>query len=206
MQEAADLVWQHWQQRHAAGPPAGRRCGRPRAAEGYAVQARLEARSAAPLFGWKIAATSKAGQAHIAVDGPLAGRLLRERVFESGDEVPFGANHMRVAEAEFAFRMARDLAPRDAPYDVAEVLAAVEYAAPGHRGTRFPLQRLHHGRRAAAHRRQRLRATTSSSAPGSTADWRAIDLAAHPVAGEVVGPASRATASAPTCSAIRAWR
>ena len=47
-------------------------------------------RSALPLFGWKIAATSKAGQAHIAVDGPLAGRLLAEHVFESGSRLPFG--------------------------------------------------------------------------------------------------------------------
>ena len=83
--------------------------------------ARSSARSAAPLFGWKIAATSKAGQAHINVDGPLAGRLLRERAFESGATVPFGANHMRVAEAEFAFRMGRDLTPQWGPFSVAEV-------------------------------------------------------------------------------------
>ena len=36
------------------------------------------------LFGWKIAATSRAGQQHINVDGPLAGRLLADRAFESG--------------------------------------------------------------------------------------------------------------------------
>ena len=48
-------------------------------AEGYAIQARLEARSAQPLFGWKIAATSQAGQQHIGVDGPLAGRIRTER-------------------------------------------------------------------------------------------------------------------------------
>ena len=34
-------------------------------------------------------------------------------------------NRMRVAEPEFAFRMGRDLAPRDADYSVDEVLAAV---------------------------------------------------------------------------------
>ena len=112
-QRAADLLWRHWQggTRLDHLPEEVRPATR---ADGYAVQARLEARSAAPLYGWKIAATSKAGQAHIAVDGPLAGRLLRERVFENGGTVPFGANHMRVAEAEFAFRMKRDLgAPRD---------------------------------------------------------------------------------------------
>ena len=32
--------------------------------------------SAGNLFGWKIAATSEAGQKHINVDGPMAGRIL----------------------------------------------------------------------------------------------------------------------------------
>jgi 2-keto-4-pentenoate hydratase len=121
---ASDLLWQHWDE--------GRRLAhlpeeiRPRTrADGYAIQARLETRSSAPLFGWKIAATSVAGQRHINVDGPLAGRLLREKVFDSGAELPFGANHMRVAEAEFAFRMGRELPPRADPYTVGEVLEAV---------------------------------------------------------------------------------
>ncbi len=129
MQKAADIVWQLCQSGSRVDqlPEAVRPTTR---AEGYAAQARLQARSPAPLFGWKVAATSKAGQAHIAVDGPLAGRLLRERVFESGDEVPFGANHMRVAEAEFAFRMAVDMAPRESPYAVAEVMQAVESLHP----------------------------------------------------------------------------
>lgn len=41
--------------------------------EGYAIQSHVMGRSAAPLFGWKIAATSLAGQRHINVDGPMAG-------------------------------------------------------------------------------------------------------------------------------------
>lgn len=84
-------------------------------AEGYAIQAEIERQSAKPLFGWKIAATSAAGQRHIGVDGPLAGRLLAERTHADGDVIPFGANRMRVAECEFAFRMGRDLPPRMAP-------------------------------------------------------------------------------------------
>src|SRR5688572_14313276 len=116
----ADLLWDCWQN--------GRRLPsipddiRPRTREeGYAVQTRLEERSTEPLFGWKIAATSTAGQVHINVTGPLAGRLLREKVIDlsrPGSEVEkaelaFGVNHMKVAEAEFAFRMGRDLPPRD---------------------------------------------------------------------------------------------
>jgi 2-keto-4-pentenoate hydratase len=121
---ASDVLWQHWQRGTRAGslPASIRPLTR---AAGYAIQARLEARSSRPLFGWKIAATSKGGQAHIAVSGPLAGRLLAERVFSSGAEVPFGANHMRVAEAEFAFRIGADLPPRPAAYLLNDVLDAV---------------------------------------------------------------------------------
>ena len=88
--EASTLLWDRWNagQRLSAIPESIRPSTR---ADGYAVQATLEQRSGAPLFGWKIAATSLAGQKHINVDGPLAGRLLRERAFDSGASVPFGA-------------------------------------------------------------------------------------------------------------------
>src|SRR6187399_1312212 len=94
---AADILWEHWRdgRRMAALPEPVRPRTR---AEAYAVQAALAGRSAHPLFGWKIAATSVAGQRHINVDGPLAGRLLRERVRASGDTVSFGTHpQMRVA-------------------------------------------------------------------------------------------------------------
>src|SRR5687767_7249902 len=42
--------------------------------EGYWIQSALMDTTAEALFGWKIAATSAAGQRHINVDGPLAGR------------------------------------------------------------------------------------------------------------------------------------
>ena len=94
-------------------------------ADGYAVQAHYEAASAQPLFGWKIAATSIAGQQHIHVDGPLAGRIVAERVVPAGGSFTLAGNQMLVCEGEFAFRMGRDLAPRAAPYTPAEVKDAV---------------------------------------------------------------------------------
>ena len=48
--------------------------------EGYAIQAAIERFSTTHLFGWKIAATSEAGQKHINVAGPLAGHIFAERV------------------------------------------------------------------------------------------------------------------------------
>ncbi len=59
--------------RHQARRPRSSACGRATAAEAYAIQAEIENHSAGNLFGWKIAATSEAGQKHINVDGPMAG-------------------------------------------------------------------------------------------------------------------------------------
>ena len=94
-------------------------------AEGYAIQGRIESYSAGKLFGWKIAATSSAGQKHINVDGPMAGRILPETVIPDGGTASMAGNEMRVAEPEFAFRMNANLPPRRSAYTVQEVLAAV---------------------------------------------------------------------------------
>ena len=99
-------------------------------AEGYAIQARIEAQSGVPLFGWKIAATSEAGQKHINVRGPMAGRVLPETVIPDGGIAAMAGNEMRVAEPEFAFRMRVDLSPRASAYSVAEVLDAVDTLHP----------------------------------------------------------------------------
>src|SRR6201993_2225496 len=93
--------------------------------DGYAIQAEIARASSAKLFGWKIAATSEAGQKHINVAGPMAGRILRETVIADGGTASMHGNEMRVAEPEFCFRMARDLPPRASPFTVQEVLDAV---------------------------------------------------------------------------------
>jgi 2-keto-4-pentenoate hydratase len=98
--------------------------------DGYAVQAEIERSSAARLFGWKIAATSEAGQKHINVAGPMAGRILAETVIADGGTASMAGNNMRVAEPEFAFRMRADLPPRLSPYTVHDVLDAVDTLHP----------------------------------------------------------------------------
>jgi 2-keto-4-pentenoate hydratase len=189
LQAASDTLWDAWQQGGRIVELPAR--FRPRTREdGYAIQACLEARSARPLVGWKIAATSKAGQAHIAVDGPLAGRLLAERVFESGSRLPFGANHMRVAEAEFAFRMAVDLPPRATSYTVDDVMAAV--------GTLHPAIEVPDSRYddftivgAAQLIADNACAHDFVLGPPAPDAWRSIDLAAHRVTGSVAGKLDR---------------
>jgi 2-keto-4-pentenoate hydratase len=98
--------------------------------EGYAVQTAMAAMQPHATLGWKIAATSAAGQAHIGVDGPLAGRLFADRVMPNGAEVTLDKNLMLVAEIEFAFRFAHSLLPRATPYPMDEVLDAVACVHP----------------------------------------------------------------------------
>src|SRR5471032_521355 len=98
--------------------------------EAYAIQGAIENHSSGNLFGWKIAATSEAGQKHINVDGPMAGRILPETVIPDGGIAAMAGNEMRVGEPEFAFRMGRDLPPRSSPYTVQQVLDAVDTLHP----------------------------------------------------------------------------
>ncbi|HEV8396851.1 MAG TPA: fumarylacetoacetate hydrolase family protein [Vicinamibacterales bacterium] len=187
--DASNLLWEHWTggRRIDQIPESLRPSSR---ADGYAVQGTLEQRSGAPLFGWKIAATSTAGQKHINVDGPLAGRLLRERAFESGVTVPFGANHMRVAEAEFAFRMGRDLTPQWGPFSVSEV---VEAAASLHPAIEIPDSRFDDFTIVGAAQLIADNACAHYFVLGDAApeSWHDLDLSAHAVRGEVAGKIER---------------
>jgi 2-keto-4-pentenoate hydratase len=179
MKAACDLLYKHWseQSRIDALPADLRPQTR---AEGYGVQAFLEGYSAQPLYGWKIAATSLAGQAHIGVDGPLAGRLLAERVIADGGTCPLGNNLMQVAELEFAFKMADDLAPRSVPYTQVEVLWRVATLHPAIEIPDSRFEAFEHAGvaqlvadNACAHR-------FLLGAP-SIESWRDLDLAAHTV-------------------------
>ncbi|MFO1396207.1 MAG: fumarylacetoacetate hydrolase family protein [Burkholderiales bacterium] len=183
--QAAQLLMQH----HGQGtrlrelPPALRPSSR---AEGYAIQAEWMAGSARPLFGWKIAATSAAGQRHINVDGPIAGRVLAESVVPDGAVVPLAGNQMRVAELELAFRMGADLPPRAQRYGVDEVMAAV---ATLHPAIEIPDSRYEDFCAVGAPQLIADNACGHRFMLGAAAafDWRARDLAAHAVAADVAG-------------------
>ncbi|MBK4738782.1 2-keto-4-pentenoate hydratase [Noviherbaspirillum pedocola] len=189
LQAAANLLHEHWIR--GALIPALPVDIRPTTREdGYAIQARLEALSRSPIYGWKIAATSAAGQAHINVDGPIAGRILAERVVPCAGVVPAGPNHMAVAEVEFAFRMGRDLEPRPQAFSVEEVLAAVDTL---HVAIEIPDSRYEDFAQVGA---PQLIADNACAhyfvaAEASTADWRAIDLVTHRVVGRIEGKLER---------------
>ncbi len=125
MIEAADLIWECWNSGRTISMvpeqliPETRR-------EAYTIQSHYLSKTDYPGFGWKIAATSIAGQQHIGVTGPIAGRLLKERVFGSNSVLTFGSNRMAVAEPEFAFRMKKTLFSRTEKYSQKEVMSGVD--------------------------------------------------------------------------------
>ncbi|MGP1676853.1 MAG: 2-keto-4-pentenoate hydratase [Burkholderiales bacterium] len=203
---AAAIVWQHWQQStRLAELPAQCRPGT--RAEAYAIQAEVAKQSGQSVAGWKIAATSKAGQQHIRVDGPLAGCLLSARAVESGASMSLAGNNMKVAEAEFAFRMGRSLPKRADAYSVAEVLAAV---ASLHPAIEVPDSRYEDFTRVGA---AQLIADVACACwfvigAATRVDWRAVDLAQHSVSayrnGALAGQGSGANVLGDPRSAL-AW-
>lgn len=185
VRHASDLLWTAWQAGNVIDAlPGG--CRPATSDEGFAIQALLEARSPRPLFGWKIAATSVAGQQHIGVSGPLAGRLLEERVLAAGADVSLDGNRMAVAEPEFAFRLRVDLRPRAEPYGVAEVMAAV---ATLHPALEIPDSRYVDFVRAGEAQLIADNACAHQFVLGPVASeaWRDVDLAAHEVRARVAG-------------------
>ena len=184
--EAARLIWSCW--RAGETLDALPNACRPRtAAEGYAAQAQLPAISGRETLGWKLAATSAVGQAHIQVSGPLAGRLLSGQAFVDGAELSLSGNRMRVAEPEFAFRIGRDLPPREKPYAQDEVMDAVSCL---HLALEVPDSRFAVFEKAGE---AQLIADNACAGqfvlgPAAPALWREIDLSRHAVTG-VVTPA-----------------
>jgi 2-keto-4-pentenoate hydratase len=182
---AADLLLGHWAAttRIAALPQAMRPTNR---AEAYEAAASLAAKSSSAVAGWKIAATSEAGQKHINVAGPLAGRVLRDRLLPPSATVPLAGNIMRVAEAEFAFGFSKALPPRPTPYAPAEALDAVGSL---HLSIEVPDSRYEDFTKVGE---AQLIADTACACwlvlgPPVSLPWRHLDLAAHRVQGFVNG-------------------
>ncbi len=169
---AAKTLHDHWQAGTKIGDLDRSHCPRDRA-EGYAIQAAMQGYGS--LFGWKIAATSEAGQKHINVAGPLAGRIFAERLIPDGGTASMAGNEMAVGEPEFAFRMGRSLPPRPTPYSVEDVLAAVDTLHPA---IELPDSRFADFVRAGEAQLIADQACAHLFVLGAptSADWRAVDL------------------------------
>lgn len=177
--EAASILLSNWGAvtRIAALPEACRPATRE---DGYAVAAALAEQSGDRVAGWKIAATSEAGQKHINVDGPLGGRILKRRVLAPGATIPLAGNLMRVAEAEFAFVLGTAMPDRGTPYSRDEVMAAVTAM---HLTIEVPDSRYEDFTKVGAPSLIADTACASWLAVGPKVDveWREIDLASHQV-------------------------
>ena len=181
--QAASQLWRHWQEGSTLDqlPEHCRPLSR---AAGYAIQARLPEASGREVLGWKIAATSAAGQAHINVSGPLAGRIFSGQVLAAGAEVPAKGNRMRVAETEMAFMMGQNLPARDTPYTEQEVMAAVRGLHPS---IEIPNSRFAEFTQAGEAQLLADNACAHQFMLGQAAadGWRTLDLSSHPVHAQV---------------------
>jgi len=175
--EAAALIWRNWSShgRIATLPDS---CRPASVQEGYAAQEALVKLSGWQPVGWKIAATSIAGQKHIGVDGPLAGRLLDGKLHRDGAELPAAHLHMAVIEAEFVFRLGKDLPARGRDYTAEDVVAAT---AALHLGLEVPDSRFEDFTIVGAPQLIADNACTEFFVLGDALPeiWRELDLAAH---------------------------
>ncbi len=120
---AARSIWEAWTSEHPLAA-IGEDTRPADLDEGYAIQRQLDELAGAPA-GWKIAATSKAGQDHLGATGPMVGRLYEFQRRRSGSTLPAQAMRMRSAEPEFAFIFAENLDGGSESLKADDVLAAV---------------------------------------------------------------------------------
>ncbi len=177
--EAAEILWANWQNGTCIST-LPERCRPGDIAAGYRVQRELVDLSRQKPVGYKIAASSKAGQSHLRITHPVYGRLLASKVLESGGRVKWIDHPMSVAELEFAFRFDRDVVPRERPYKMDEVMDHVNVM---HIGIELPGSRFVDA--AAAGIAQIIADNASAGryvlGPETKGGWREVDLACQKV-------------------------
>jgi 2-keto-4-pentenoate hydratase len=95
------------------------------------VVARLLDHYGGYVIGYKIACTNNIAQELLHTDHPFHGKLLSSFCSDSPARIKADGFFMRVIEAEFAFRMARDLNARPESFTREEVADSVEGVLPG---------------------------------------------------------------------------
>ena len=123
--QAAKIIWSCWNKGNIISSIPSQLIPKTRS-QAYAIQSYYEKLSEFGVFGWKVAATSKAGQKHIGASGPMAGRILNEKCFNSLEKIDLTNNMMSVAELEFVFKIGKTLKPKNNDYIQEEVMSSVE--------------------------------------------------------------------------------
>jgi 2-keto-4-pentenoate hydratase len=102
--------------------------------DAYAIQDRVVAGLVAPSsgrsIGYKVACTNDIAQAALQIDRPLYGRLLSHTTSPSGATLAADRFTHRVIEAEFAFRVADDVAPVDGGHSRATIAEHIDALLP----------------------------------------------------------------------------
>ena len=123
--KAAELIWNSWKNGKKIETLPDEIMPNSRN-EAYKIQEQIEVLSKNTISGWKIAATSKDGQSHIGVSGPLAGRIFKDKAKIPNTNLILGSNQMAVAEPEFAFKIGTEIKPNKSYYKLKEVMELVE--------------------------------------------------------------------------------
>jgi len=158
--------------------------------EAYAVQDEIVRLSGHPARGFKVGSTSAQAQALLGTTEPGSCPVLAPYYFDSPAEFKLVPEHMPALEGEFAFRLSRDLGPREVEYTKDDLVDAIDAVAGAIEvvGTRLAGGLAGKGR---------LLVTADCGANIAlmvgpwTTDWRALDLKSHPAAmyvnGEIKG-------------------
>lgn len=149
-----------------------------------------------PVAGWKVGATAEKVQELYGVSEPFYGPFYAPTTFSSPARLEAASFGHLCIESEFAFRFASTLAARESAYGREEILDAVEAVLPVFEIVSPRFDTLLQDRVA-------LAAADCGMNGGfvlgeDCADWRALDLAAHPVRltvdGEMKGEGTGANA------------
>lgn len=79
---------------------------------------------------WKVGSTSKEAQNKLGTTEPGAARVPEQFRYSDGDTIPIFSSHDVWIEGEFAFRLGRNLPPRELPYSYDDLLTAIDGVAP----------------------------------------------------------------------------
>lgn len=98
--------------------------------DAYAVQAAFRPLWGDAVVGRKVGCSSEQSQRLVNAPGPIAGVLFRDALWQQPVTIPATRFFIVGVEAEFGFRLGRDLPARSTPYEREEVSAAVDAVVP----------------------------------------------------------------------------
>lgn len=98
--------------------------------EAYGIQDRLVQTWGDKWIGWKLSCTSETAQKALDFSEPCRGRVMAGKIDQSPATLDPDRYFMRLIEPEFGFRLKQDLRPSDAPFELGDVVDAVEAVVP----------------------------------------------------------------------------